>query len=588
MKIAAGLVLLLGTSAASSMVSADDVPPTTPTLTYSIYSSSAAELFWSRSTDDSVVLVYTLERDGETVYEGDGLSHFEDDLVDGQQYSYELTVTGEDSLTSTPVTISFSTSDEPPIDNAAIEPPKRLRADIYSSSALELFWGRVHGEALNYLIRQDGMDIGSTNGTSFFVDSGIAADGIYRFSVTATKDDPEEGLVSAEASIDVDIAQRTTTPTEMPPNAPENVSFARYSSTAAELFWDRAPADENVVATDVYRDGVLIATVRGTSYYDDSREEGRQYEYQLIAINGAGARSAPATFSESAGPEEPEEFTIDERNLEYFIDNVARIVNGLVFNDLVDKAFDISRLTISGLEVVSTEGNDIVTTVYDCEGGGQLTNVVSRGPVIDSEDVIFSDFSNMTLNNCTLGLDTYDGILAREFSDLPYMEIITMAELERTYPNGDSTTISGSWRNDSPSVDELYSTLTVSQYFETNADGTDRPVTDYSRYDVFVDNGVSDDSYPLNLLESNWTASGPFSDDLSITARTTSSFETGNSRETSNIIVKGTLVLDVGGLLQATIDADSGSLDSFLFIVEQGDITTSYDVAWDDENRFRF
>ena len=80
----------------NALTLADDSPPTTPQLSFTIYSGSDAELFWSRSIDDSVNLTYQLDRNGESVFAGDGLSFYDNNLSPGEEYNYTLTVVGED------------------------------------------------------------------------------------------------------------------------------------------------------------------------------------------------------------------------------------------------------------------------------------------------------------------------------------------------------------------------------------------------------------------------------------------------------------------------------------------------------------
>ena len=81
-----------------------------------------------------------------------------------------------------------------------------------------------------------------------------------------------------------------------PPSPPEDIRITIYSPTAAELFWTRAPQRERVRSTEVRRDGELIATVPGNSFYDDTRECGTAYVYELTAIDADGLRSEPSVF----------------------------------------------------------------------------------------------------------------------------------------------------------------------------------------------------------------------------------------------------------------------------------------------------
>ena len=65
-----------------------DAPSVPMNLTAQVYSSSALELFWDRSTDDGVVSSYDVYRDGQIFGSADGNSFYDDDLMPGTSYDY--------------------------------------------------------------------------------------------------------------------------------------------------------------------------------------------------------------------------------------------------------------------------------------------------------------------------------------------------------------------------------------------------------------------------------------------------------------------------------------------------------------------
>ena len=90
-------------------------------------------------------------------------------------------------------------------------------------------------------------------------------------------------------------------PEEAPP-APTNARLEVYSGTAAELFFDRAPASANVIETEISRDGVTIGSTDGTSFFDPNRTPGRSYAYELIALSASGGRSSATAVGETTTP----------------------------------------------------------------------------------------------------------------------------------------------------------------------------------------------------------------------------------------------------------------------------------------------
>ncbi len=81
------------------------------------------------------------------------------------------------------------------------------------------------------------------------------------------------------------------------PSSPSNVTFQIYAARVAELFWDRPPASERVVKTEIYRDGELLGFTRGNSYYDGTRKSNTAHWYELVAIDADGDRSTIVTLN---------------------------------------------------------------------------------------------------------------------------------------------------------------------------------------------------------------------------------------------------------------------------------------------------
>jgi len=177
--------------------------------------------------------------------------------------------------------------------------PVAARADVYSTTAAELFWARGGPSVVSYDIHRNGSFLDSTNGSSYFMQD-LSPGASYDFELFAIAAD---GGVSEATQVSLQTRQDNgqsgnLQPVDNAPASPANASLIVYSSTAAELFWDRAASIDNVVATDVYRDGLFIGVSPGNSYFDDTRQPGEQYQYQLFARNGSDTASSPTTVSE--------------------------------------------------------------------------------------------------------------------------------------------------------------------------------------------------------------------------------------------------------------------------------------------------
>ncbi len=86
-------------------------------------------------------------------------------------------------------------------------------------------------------------------------------------------------------------------------SGPESVTYEIYSGSSAELFWLR-PEQEGLTY-EVSRDGLLLDTTNGVSYYDRTLARGATYEYSIVAVTASGDRSEESlvSFSIEAGSE---------------------------------------------------------------------------------------------------------------------------------------------------------------------------------------------------------------------------------------------------------------------------------------------
>ena len=124
--------------------------PSTPgALRVEVYSDTAAELFWERSTDDGIVVAYEIAANGNIIDTLDALSYFRDDLQADVHYDVAVTAIGNTGNRLTAATLSFVGGERNQVGDDAPLPLSNLRADIYSGSALQLFWDFVTDTVLS-------------------------------------------------------------------------------------------------------------------------------------------------------------------------------------------------------------------------------------------------------------------------------------------------------------------------------------------------------------------------------------------------------------------------------------------------------
>jgi len=83
---------------------------------------------------------------------------------------------------------------------------------------------------------------------------------------------------------------------ELPPSAPIGVSTRRISGSQIAVSWTPNPS---AASYQVFRNGILLATLTGTEFLDAAAEPSTSYDYTVTAANGFGQSpaSSPATVT---------------------------------------------------------------------------------------------------------------------------------------------------------------------------------------------------------------------------------------------------------------------------------------------------
>ncbi|NND93100.1 MAG: hypothetical protein HKN42_19745, partial [Granulosicoccus sp.] len=273
-------------------------PPQPDSLRYAVYSDTAAEVFWDRTSTD--VARFEVALNGTVLGSFDAQSYFSNTLVKGTSYTFDVTAIGTDGTRSLPASVSFIGGDRsaaPGVPDAQAPPaPSNLRGVVYSRTAAELFWDPAPVSGLKYEIARNGENVATIQGISYF-DSTLAAGVSYQFDVTAID---SSGRRSSTNSVTLTTTGGVTAPVATLP-APAGLRASVYSSTAAELFWNLSTTPG--VSYDISRNGTLLGNFNGTSYFDKTLSPGTSYEYELVAVDAQNNRSLPATvmFNTSGG-----------------------------------------------------------------------------------------------------------------------------------------------------------------------------------------------------------------------------------------------------------------------------------------------
>ncbi|MEU9161713.1 glycoside hydrolase family 18 chitinase [Streptomyces sp. NPDC048424] len=101
----------------------------------------------------------------------------------------------------------------------------------------------------------------------------------------------------------------STQPGDAPPSSPGAPSASNITETSLTLSWGAATDDKGIKNYDVYRDGVKIATVTGTTYAQTGLTKGTTYGYHVVArdtIDQTGPSSVTASFTTAGGTQPPD------------------------------------------------------------------------------------------------------------------------------------------------------------------------------------------------------------------------------------------------------------------------------------------
>ncbi len=452
-----------------------------------------------------------------------------------------------------------------------VDVPANVTGTVYSSTAGEVFWDRLFSRSLEYRVFLNGAPVGSTTGSSFFLNS-LSPDAINLVSIVA---ETGTGARSEQVVLEFntlagpfpqDASLSNSTVQALRPDPPQNARITLYSTDTAELFWDRPPLSDNIVATDIFRDGELLNTTDGVSFYDSdgifsfNQQVASRHKYELVAINADGERSLPAVINPGAfdGPTQEvvqrlmagiTEVTTNNAHVQWF-----PFFQRVAFGDLEDFAEEVAvETTVEDGVLLS------VRTEYSCFFGGSLT-IVSIPTAIINTTLTF-DFCGIdggeidgvfTLNGLDAGgyTATYSNLGIDMFDTMFGMDGVVELSIGRGFGNTTSSyqdfrynTFSEQYDDDGFPENEIYTNATLNQQ-----------VTD-----TVIDQ-------PRTLFTTNFTANASWTNDRTITVSTTRRFEEAvpdNATGRANYISGELLLESVNEADSLVLNADTGEASSW-------------------------
>ncbi len=162
-----------------------------------VYSSTAAELQWTRVESELVEITYN----GNVVATIDADSYFVDSLDPAVFHRFGVRGVLADETRSDEVAVSFSTANfQPPVREVLPQSSSAgtsallsaVKLVAYSNSAVELFWNRSESEVISVEVFHNDFSQGVLDASSFFID-GLSTDREHVFKVSPVSDSAQPG-----------------------------------------------------------------------------------------------------------------------------------------------------------------------------------------------------------------------------------------------------------------------------------------------------------------------------------------------------------------------------------------------------------
>ncbi|WP_020563785.1 fibronectin type III domain-containing protein [Methylosarcina fibrata] len=180
----------------------------------------------------------------------------------------------------------------PSRDTSAPSVPGGVSATAASTSAINLAWTAATDNVgvKGYKIYRGGSQIATVTGTSFS-NTGLTSGKSYSYTVAAYDAAGNSSKQSSSVSATTSSADTTA------PTVPGGLAATAVSSSSISLSWNASTDAVGVQGYTVYRNGVELASVAGTTFSDSGLSPNTTYQYTVSAYDAAGNRSAQSASS---------------------------------------------------------------------------------------------------------------------------------------------------------------------------------------------------------------------------------------------------------------------------------------------------
>jgi chitodextrinase len=277
----------------------DTTPPSIPAgLTAVAIGGREIDVSWNTATDDTGVVGYNIYQNGQllTTTPSTVTSYADKSVSDATSYVY--TVAAFDAAANLSAQSTAAVATTPDITSPSI--PSDVTATAASSTEVDVSWSAATDNVgvAGYELYRNGVLVVTLGHVVSYQDTAVAPQTSYSYTVVAV-----DAAYNISAQSQAASATTPQAPDRTPPGVPAGLTATAISGSEIDLTWGQATDNVAVVGYHVYRDGVQIATVPGTSYADTALTDATSYQYSVAAYDAAGNLGAQTNTVGASTPD---------------------------------------------------------------------------------------------------------------------------------------------------------------------------------------------------------------------------------------------------------------------------------------------
>jgi subtilisin family serine protease len=269
----------------------DNVTPTAPSnLAATNITTTGFRVSWAVSTDNVAVTGYNVYRNGAYVASVTSPAYTFTGLVAGT--TYNITVLAYDASRNRSTlssALSVMTTPLVTVDTQAPTRPANLVSSNLTSNGFKVTWtaSTDNVKVTGYNVYRNGTYVASVTSPAYTF-SGLAANTTYQITVLAYDAAKNRSALSTALSVKTLLAGADVSP----PTVPTNLIASSITTTGFRLSWTASTDNVRVAGYNVYRNGVYVASVTGTSYTISGLIANTSYNITVLSYDDARNRSA--------------------------------------------------------------------------------------------------------------------------------------------------------------------------------------------------------------------------------------------------------------------------------------------------------